>query len=83
MTIDDIISPAWTAEEARHICDLFETLRDLALGRGQHGDHRLHICDLFETLRDVIWRVHSRAIHAHLEQLNLRAAFEAEQHLDV
>jgi|GEM_PF-3331611 len=59
MTIDDIISPAWTAEEA------------------------LHICDLLETLRDVIWRVHSRAIHAHLEQLDLKAAFEAERHLDV
>lgn len=57
--IDDLVSPAWTAEEA------------------------LHICDLLESLRDVIWRVHSRAIHAHLEHLDLRAAFEAERPLDV
>ena len=56
--IDDLVSPAWTAEEA------------------------LQICDLLESLRDVIWRVHSRAIRAHLEQLDLRAAFEAEESLD-
>lgn len=53
--IDDLVSPAWTAEEA------------------------LHVCDLLETLRDVIWRVHSIAIHAHLEKLDLRAAFDAER----
>jgi len=28
MTIHDIISPAWTAEEAMHVCDLLEALRD-------------------------------------------------------
>lgn len=27
--IDDLVSPAWTAEEALHICELLETLRDV------------------------------------------------------
>lgn len=28
MTIHDIVSPAWTAEEALHLCDLLDALRD-------------------------------------------------------